>query len=300
MKSNRLKGICYLMITAIIWGGSFISQLFGGLVIGPFSFCGYRCLVGCITIFIMILVDNKLKLNKFIFFRKDENELYTIKASLWCGIFLFLAMVTQQIGVQMTDTAKSGLITSLEAIIVPILTLILYKRKIKLITWFFIILTVVGIMMLSLNSLTGINLGDIIVFISAIIYSVTVIQVQEYVLSIDPLKFSFFRFVMVGFLGFLMAVIMRENFYSIINIKNAMPSILYSGILASGVAYTFSIIGQKYSEPIIATLIMSLEGIFAAILGWIILNQSLNLIQIIGIIIAFLSIVAVQITDYNI
>lgn len=288
------------MITAIIWGGSFISQLFGGLAIGSFSFCGYRCLVGCITIFIMILVDNKLKLNKFIFFRKDENKLYTIKASLWCGIFLFLAMVTQQIGVQMTDTAKSGLITSLEAIIVPILTLILYKRKIKLITWFFIILTVVGIMMLSLNSLTGINLGDIIVFISAIIYSVTVIQVQEYVLSIDPLKFSFFRFVMVGFLGFLMAVIMRENFYSIINIKNAMPSILYSGILASGVAYTFSIIGQKYSEPIIATLIMSLEGIFAAILGWIILNQSLNLIQIIGIIIAFLSIVAVQITDYNI
>lgn len=297
MNSHRVKGICYLLITAIIWGGSFISQLFGGEAIGAFSFNGYRCVLGCITIAVMILFDSKAKVGRFIFFRDDEDVVKTIKDSTLCGVTLFLAMIIQQIGVQRTDTAKAGLITSLEVICVPILLLILYKRKIKLITWVFILTTMFGIMLLSINSLSGINDGDILVAISSVLYSITIIQVTKYVNGIDPLKFSFFRFVIVGILGFIGAMFFRERFYDIAKIKSALPSIFYSGILGTGIAYTFSIIGQHYCEPIIATLIMSLEGIFAAIFGWIILGQSLNLIQIFGILVAFISITMVQITD---
>ena len=297
MINDRIKGIMYLLITAIIWGGSFISQLFGGNVIGSFSFTGYRCILGCLTIFLMVLFDNKKRIDKLQFFRDDENKELTIKNSIICGVTLFLAMVTQQIGVEITDTAKSGLIASLEVICVPILMLILYRRKIKFITWVFILLAMFGIMMLSLNSLSGVNRGDIWVFVSTILYSITIIQVPKYVKGIDPLKFSFFRFVVVGIFGFTFAFILKEKTFNTLSIRTAMPSILYSGILGSGVAYTFSILGQQYCEPIIATLIMSLEGIFAAIFGWIILGQTLNLIQIIGIVIAFISIVVVQITD---
>ena len=299
MNSRRVKGIIYLLITAIIWGGSFISQLFGGAAIGSFSFNGYRCILGCITIFIMILYDSKKRIGKFDFFRDDEDKINTIKNSLWCGITLFLAMAIQQLGVQRTDTAKAGLITSLEVIFVPILMLILFKRKIRFITWVFICMTMFGIMLLSVNSLSGVNKGDILVFISAVLYSITIIQVAKYANGIDPLKFSFYRFVMVGIISFIFAIITRERTFDIDSIKSAMPSIIYSGILGSGVAYTFSIIGQQYSEPIIATLIMSLEGIFASIFGWLILGQSLNLIQIFGIALTFVSIVVVQITDYN-
>ena len=126
MNSNHTKGILLLLITAIIWGGSFISQLFGGSSIGAFSFNGYRCILGCITIYIMILFDNKKRIGRFCFFIFDEDKKCIIKNSFLCGITLFFAMIIQQIGVQMTDTAKAGLITSLEVICVPILMLIIY------------------------------------------------------------------------------------------------------------------------------------------------------------------------------
>ena len=297
MKNNQMKGIIYLLITAIIWGGSFISQLFGSRVLGPFAFNAYRCLFGCISVFIIIFIDNIINNRKVIFFRHDENIVLTIKNSFFCGVVLFFAMITQQLGVDLTTTAKAGLIASLEVICVPILMLILYKRIIKLITWIFIITAMIGIMMLSAGYVDGINIADVWVFISTILYSITIIQIPKYCKNIDPLKFSFFRFFIIFIISFIISLFINDNSLSIFKFKNALISILYSGILASGVAYTFQILGQKYCEPVIATLIMSLEGIFASILGWIILGQSLNLFQILGIIITFISIIFVQVTD---
>ena len=288
------------MITAVIWGGAFISQFFGGRAIGSFSFNGYRSIFGCLAIAFMIFFDNYNRVHKFIFFRKEENVKLTILNSFWCGVVLYLALITQQIGVEMTDSAKAGLIASLEVICVPIIMFIVYKRKVRLVTWIFILTALLGITMLSLNSLTGINKGDLWVLASTVLYSITIIQIPMYINSIDPLKFSFFRFVMVGLLSFICAFIFKENPFDMTKVKSAILSIIYSGVLASGVAYTFQVLGQKYCEPVIATLIVSLEGIFAAIFGWIILGQSLNIVQIIGIIITFISIVLVQITDNHV
>lgn len=297
MKKNSIKGIIYLLITAIIWGGSFISQLFGGVTIGSFAFSGYRGIFGCLTIGILILYNNIKNYKTFTFFRKDENIKSTVLGSCWCGIVLFSALITQQIGVEITDTAKSGIIASTEVIMVPIMMFLLFKRKIRPITWLFILTTMFGIMMLSMNSLSGINAGDVWVFVSTILYSFSIIQVPKYINHIDSLKFSFFRFFMVMILGFVLSFIFKEDGLNASKFKEALPSILYSGILASGVAYTLQVIGQKDCEPIVATLLMSLEGVFAAIFGWIILGQSLNPIQILGISISFISIIFVQITD---
>ena len=297
MKKNSLKGIIYLLITAIIWGGSFISQLFGGVTIGSFAFSGYRGIFGCLTIGILILYNNIKNYKTFTFFRKDEDVKSTVLGSCWCGVVLFSALITQQIGVEITDTAKSGIIASTEVIMVPIMMFLLFKRKIRPITWLFILTTMFGIMMLSMNSLSGINAGDVWVFVSTILYSFSIIQVPKYINHIDSLKFSFFRFLMVMILGFVLSFIFKEDGLNASKFKEALPSILYSGILASGVAYTLQVIGQKDCEPIVATLLMSLEGVFAAIFGWIILGQSLNPIQILGIVISFISIIFVQITD---
>ena len=228
---------------------------------------------------------------------KDEDVKSTVLGSCWCGIVLFSALITQQIGVEITDTAKSGIIASTEVIMVPIMMFLLFKRKIRPITWLFISTTMFGIMMLSMNSLSGINAGDVWVFVSTILYSFSIIQVPKYINHIDSLKFSFFRFFMVMILGFVLSFIFKEDGLNASKFKEALPSILYSGILASGVAYTLQVIGQKDCEPIVATLLMSLEGVFAAIFGWIILGQSLNPIQILGIAISFISIIFVQITD---
>lgn len=299
MKNNTYKGIILLLITAIIWGGSFISQLFGGVILGEFTFNTYRCLFGCISVFVMIVFDNIYNHRHAIFFRKDEDAFRTIKNSFFCGFVLFFAMITQQIGVQQTTTAKAGLIAGIEVICVPILMFLFYKRIIRFITWIFIVTAMIGIMMLSSGLIDGINIGDVWVFISTILYSITIIQVSKYAQNIDPYKFSFFRFFIIFLMSLVCAIVFRENSFTIAKFKQTYVSILYSGILASGVAYTFQILGQKYCEPVIATLLMSLEGIFAAVLGWIILGQKLNWFQILGIIVTFISIVFVQITDYH-
>lgn len=297
MQKNQLKGIIYLLITAIIWGGSFISQLFGGVAIGSFAFSAFRGVLGCLTIGIMIFYDNLKKEKKFTFFRKDEDIFYTIVYSFWCGIVLFSALITQQIGVERTDAAKSGIIASIEVIMVPIILFLVYKRKIRLVTWLFIFTSMLGIIMLSLNSLSGINDGDIWVFISTILYSISIIQVPKYIKKIDALKFSFFRFFVVLAFSLILSIAFKEDGFNVDKLRYAAPSILYSGVLASGVAYTLQVMGQKECEPVVATLLMSLEGVFAAIFGWIILGQSLNTFQILGILITFASIIVVQITD---
>ena len=295
---NRLKGIICLLITAIIWGGAFIAQIFGGNAVGSFSFVAFRSFVGSIFIAIFIFIDNYKKTGKIIFFRKDENKKATYNNSLKGGIVLAVAILTQQIGAEITDVAKAGFIASLEVICVPIFMMFIYKRKLSFFTWIFVFTSMVGIMLLSINSISGINIGDIYVAISTLLYSYTIIQVDIYLKTVDPLKLSFFRFIVVGIISFTIAIFVDRDTLTFKNIIEGLPSILYTGILASGVAYTLQIIGQQYCEPVIATLIMGLEGVFAAILGWIILGQSLTQIQIWGCLIALVSTSIVQVTDY--
>lgn len=298
MKQNSIKGIIFILITAIIWGGAFIAQVYGDNV-GSFLFNGYRCIFALIAVGLLIYIDNFINYKRIMFFRFTEDVKKTILNSFWCGFILFLAINAQQIGVGKTTSAKAGLIAALEAVVVPIMCLIFFKRKIKLITWFFIILSMLGTMTLSMGSIDGFNIGDFWVLISTILYSITILQIPKYCVGVDPLKFSFFRFVIVGALCFIFGYIRREPGMDISIVIKELPSILYCGIFASGVAYTLQILGQQNCEPIVATLLMSLEGVFAAIFGWILLGQSLNFIQIFGIVLSFASIVFVQITDYK-
>ena len=296
---KQIVGIIYLFITALIWGAAFVSQLLGGAELGEYSFLAYRGLFGCITIFIMIVILNLQRHKKLTFFIEGEDKKKTILNSFWCGIVLFLAMITQQIGVQRTDVAKSGIIASLEVVCVPILLMLFYGRKIKKFTWLFIFLAMFGIMMLNFGSISGLNVGDLWVFISTILYSITIIQVPKYIKDIDPLKFSFFRFVIVGIFAFILALIFKNKFMTAENLSATLPSVLFSGVMSSGIAYTFQILGQRYCEPVVATLIMGLEGVFAAIFGWLLLGQSLNFIQICGILLTFISTCIVQISDMH-
>lgn len=298
MRQNNLKGIIFILITAIIWGGAFIAQVYGANL-GPFLFNGYRCIFALIAVGLLIYIDNYFNYKIIRFFRFTEDVKKTVLNSFWCGFVLFLAINAQQIGVAKTTSAKAGLIAALEAVVVPIMCLLVYKRKIKFITWVFIILSMLGTMTLSMGSIDGFNSGDLWVLISTVLYSITILQIPKYCVDIDPLKFSFFRFVIVGVLCFIFGYIRREPGIDTNIVVKELPSILYCGIFASGVAYTLQILGQQNCEPIVATLLMSLEGVFAAIFGWILLGQSLNFIQIFGIVVSFASIVGVQLSDYK-
>ena len=294
-EKTNAKGVIMLTITAIIWGAGFVAQYLGGIHLGSFSFTAIRCLVGMFIIAIMIFCDNIVKYKTLIFFRKEENIKKTIKTSMFCGIFLFLGMTLQQIAVMQTTTAKAGFISSLTVIVVPIISLF-FSKKISKLMWFFIFTSLIGISMLNLDENIQIGIGDFICFLSTIGFSIDIIMISKNVIGIDELKFSFFRFLTVMLLNTILVFLFEE--LTLEKIFMARYAIIFSGIFVIGVAYTFQIIGEKYCDPIIATLIMSFEGMFAAVFGYFILGQKLNLIQILGAIIMTISIISVQLINF--
>lgn len=297
-KKNKILGITYLFITAIIWGGCFVPQKVGGSTVGPYLFIVYRCLIGCPVIAILIFIDTFAKTGKLSFFRDDEDVKLTIKYSFQGGILLFISMALQQAGVVFTDVAKSGLISSLEVIFVPIICMLLFKKKISLLLWIFIITSFFGIYLLSAGSISGFNFGDFLMFFSAISYAGTIVQLERNILKTDALKITFFRFVFVGIFAYIFANIFTRDLLPIKYFVAAFPSLLCCGVLSSGIAYSLQGLGQKHCDSVIAALIMGLEGVFAAIFGWIFLGESLTFVQILGCIIAIVSTSLVQLIDY--
>lgn len=293
---TEFKGVVFLSLTAIIWGSGIVGQYIGSEFLNPFAFNCFRCIVGIFAILIMILTANYIKYKKIIFFTKDENKFKIIKTSFVCGISLFLGMILQQIGVGLTEAAKASFIASLTVILVPIVTMF-FGRKIRFITWVFIITTLIGIVLLNNGASGKFNKGDIICFISTCAYTIDILQISKNAGDIDSLKFSFFRFTTVCILSFILMMIIEVP--TIQNIKSGMPAVLYTGLFSIGIAYTFQIIGQKHCDSVIATLIMSFEGMFGAIFAYIILGQKLDYIQILGCIVMTISIVLVQLTNNN-
>ena len=285
IKKNNIIGTIYLLLTAIIWGSAFVAQFTGGTQVGNFTFIFLRTFIGSITIVFMIIISNFFKYKKFIFIKNKDNLKNTIFISLKCGLLLFFSMAFQQVGVTLTDTAKSGFIASLTVICVPFLLFVLYGKRIKIKTLFFIFTTIIGIGLISLNSSHGINIGDILGIIAMFLYSITILQVTKYIKEVDALEFSLFRFLVVCVISFFATIIFEKVNLNVENLKIGFYSFMYAGIFSTGVAYSFQIIGQKYCNPVIATLLMSLEGLFAAISGWIFLGHTLNFLQIMGCII---------------
>lgn len=295
-QKTEVKGVILLSLTAIIWGSGIVGQYIGSEFLNPYAFNFFRCIVGMFAILIMILVTNYLKYKKIIFFHKDENKLKTIKISFICGISLFIGMILQQIGVEYTEAAKTSFIASLTVILVPIATMF-FGRKIRLITWVFIITTLFGITLLNNGTAGKFNKGDMICLLSTCAYTIDILQISKNATDIDSLKFSFFRFMTVCIFSLILMMIIEVP--TIESINKGMPAVLYTGLFSIGIAYTFQIIGQKYCDSVIATLIMSFEGMFGAIFAYIILGQKLNFIQIIGCIVMTISIVFVQLTNNN-
>ncbi len=290
-------GIIMLLLTAILWGTGFVAQYIGGAYLGSFSFTSLRCLVGAFFILLTIIISNVKKYKKICFFTDGENVKETLGISFLCGFFLFIAMTLQQIGVMMTTTAKAGFISSMTVVCCPII-LVAFGRKIKKETWFFIIGAVIGIWMLNINENVEIGFGDFICSVSTIFFSIDILLISKLGHKIDSLKFSFFRFIEVTAISAIIALLFER--LEINNIILGRYAILFSGIFVIGMAYTMQIIGEKHVDPIIATMIMSLEGMFATFFGFLILGQSLNFLQVAGCIVITVCIVLVQLTSNDI
>lgn len=293
--SKKVKGNFMLLLTAIIWGSAFVAQVKGMDHVGPFTFNSVRNFVATFSLMIVIffLGNNLSSSEKNTSSKKSSKEERSIliKGGIYCGIILFIASFFQQSGVQYTTAGKAGFITTLYIVIVPILGLFIGKKVDKKI-WFCVLVAAVGLYMLSIKGNFEVGKGDTLIFICAIFFSLHILVIDYFSPQVDGVKMSCIQFFVCGSLNTI-AMIFFEN-PSISDIKMALAPILYAGILSSGVGYTLQIVAQKDTDPTIASLILSLESVFAVLAGSIILSEVLSSREKIGCVLIFIAIIIAQ------
>lgn len=293
MNKSNIKGNVILMITALIWGTAFVAQSVGMDYVGPFTFITARYIVGGLFLIPCIYILNKMN-RKPVEKRSNDDKKTLMTGGLLCGTALFTASCFQQIGIQYTTVGKSGFITALYIIIVPLIG-ILFKKRVSIKVWISVIISLIGLYLLCMNESFSISRGDFLVLMCAFCFSIHILIIDKYSSLVDGVRMSCIQFFVAGMLGVIPMFIFENP--QIKEILNAWSPILYAGIMSSGVAYTLQIIGQKYTSPVLATLIMSLESVFAALSGWIILGEVLSLKEYIGCCLVFAAIILAQLPD---
>lgn len=267
MKKQILKSNILLLLTAIIWGFAFVAQRVGMKFLGPFTFNAVRFLLGSISL-IPIIMFYKSKSEE-----STNNFKNAILPGIISGIFLFLGSSFQQVGLQGTTAGKAAFITGLYIVIVPILGVFL-KKHIDINSWIGAVMAIIGLYLLCVTGGFNISYSDLLELVSAFMFSVQILLIDYFVNKVDSIKLAFYQFMTCTILSFIIAIFKESiNFHSI---TLAAVPILYGGIMSVGVAYTLQIIGQKYAEPTHASIILSMESVFASIGGFLILGEYLG------------------------
>ena len=266
-----------LIACTFIWGTTFIAQDTGMDNIGPFTFNSVRFFVGFLTVAPFVLLFEKKKVYEQI--KVKRNQFY--KLIIPVGIFLFLATALQQASLLYTDVANSAFFTIFYVPMVPIIVYFLFSEKLHWSIWPSVFACVIGGYLLSDIGDPNIRFGDSLVLVGALFWALHIIYIGKIINQFDlPFFIALLQNLVVAALSFLLAVIFEEIDFS--KIKLETFEILYAGILSGGAAFALQLFGQRNISVAPAAIVMSLEGVFAAIAAWIILNQILGLNNIIG------------------
>jgi drug/metabolite transporter (DMT)-like permease len=266
MKSSTFKSDFILLFVAVIWGFAFVAQRIGMDHVGPFTFNGLRFVLGCLSLLPIIFFQRKSTC--------VQNNNNLIKSGIISGIFLFLGISFQQVGLVYTTAGKAGFITGLYVVIVPFLNLLFKQAKTSTGTWIGAIMASVGMFLLSVTKNMNMEFGDLLVFFSAICFAFHLIIIGRLSKRFNTARLSLVQCMVCAILSLIVAVIFETFILSDI-LKIFIP-LLYGGVLSVGVAYSLQIYGQKNSPASHAAVIFSLESVFAAIGGWLILNEILS------------------------
>lgn len=287
-----------LLMTAIIWGSAFIAQSKGADVIGPFTFNTVRYALAVVALLPVIYIFSRKRNSENTVDQdipKANGTKTLIIGGVATGIALFTASSLQQYAMAFTTAAKAGFITTLYVILVPIVGIFL-KKKIRPIIWFCALLAVIGLYLLSIKPGTfSISRGDFFVLLCALAFTGHILIIDYFSPKTDGVKLSCIQFAVVSIASFV-AMMMTETFV-LSEVLDAIIPLLYTGVLSSSVGYTCQIIAQKKADPVISSLILSLESVFAAIFGALILHESMSGREITGCAIMFVAIIIAQLPE---
>ncbi|MGM9968799.1 MAG: DMT family transporter [Anaeroplasma sp.] len=290
MNKNNIIGIISLLICTIVWGSAFVAQSMAGEYIEPFYVNAIRFFIGGIVLIPLC----------FVF--KDKNKIVnkkkTITGGILVGLMLCIASNLQQIGIVKTTPGKAGFLTAMNIVFVPIISFVIYKKKINYKQIIGIILAVIGMGLLTLDNNFSINIGDLLCLGCAFFFAIHIIFVDYFSKDINSILLSMISFFVASIFSLFIALPFEK--FDLHSFYLSLPYILYLGIASCGIGYTLQIVGQKRITEVKATLLLSLEAVFSVIFSFLILKQMLEVQEIIGCFIMLIGVIIVQIADIKI
>lgn len=288
-----------LLLAAMIWGMAFVAQSSAADSVGAFTFNAARSLVAAIFLF-ALLTGRRIN-------QKAPDRRPTAQATkpvliggVLCGIILFFAVNLQQFGIAVypdgvAASGRAGFLTTIYVVMVAFCALFSGK-KLHPAVLLAAVVCIVGMYMLCLSGgFSGFYLGDVLVLACAACFTAYILVIDHYA-KLDSLKLSCIQFAVCGILSLVAMVIVEKPTMN--GLLAAWLPILYTGILSSGVGYTLQMVGQKYAAPAVASIVMSLESVFAALAGWMILNERLSSHELLGCGLVFLAVILAQLTEF--
>lgn len=286
---KQLSGVIALSGATVIWGSAFIAQSVGMDKIGPFTFQAVRCFLAVVFLFPASALFSKGKP-----FWKSWADPALWRSGIICGLALFAASSLQQIGLVYTDAGKAGFLTAMYIVFVPFLGLFLGQKpgRNALLS---LIPAIVGLYLLSCTSVSGINKGDVLLLLCAVAFSVQILLIDRHCAGLDGLKLNCIQALVAAVLSVPWALLTETVDAS--RIASCWLPLGYAGVLSMGVAYTLQIVGQKRVAPSAAALLMSLESVFAALFGWLLLHETMTRAELLGCVLVFAAVVISQLPE---
>lgn len=278
--SKQLRGSLILLVASVIWGFAFVAQSEGMNSVGPFTFQASRMLLAFVVLCPAAAMIHAVR-------RKRDGAVphaffspKLILSAMISGVFLFIASTFQQVGMLYTSVGHAGFLTALYLLIIPVLGLF-FGKKVSLRIWLCIALALVGLWLLCMTSEGfSMGLGDVLMLFAALFFSFQIMSLDILSKNFDGVQYSAIQMLTAGILSLVCTLIFETP--TIEGIGAAALPIAYAGIMSCGVAYTFQIIGQKHTHPTVASIIMSLEGVFAVLGGALMLSQVPSAFEFIG------------------
>ena len=287
-RSREIISTLLLLLTAMIWGAACVAQSVGADNVGAFTFLASRSWLAGVALLPQVAVMRQ-KTGRPSAGSSDRRTLVT--GGLLCGFFLFIASAAQQIGIATTTTAKAGFLTALYVIIVPILSIVVRKR-VPVRVWISALIAVTGLYLLCMKGRFSLEAGDAMELLCAFLFACHIMIIDRFSPKTDGVAMSCIQFFACALFSTVCALLFEHPQWA--QIRAALLPILYAGIFSSGVGYTLQIISQKNLHPTVASITMSLESVFSAVFGWILLHQALNGREILGCLLMFSAIILAQ------
>ncbi len=287
---QQTQGTLALLLGTFIWGMAFIAQSVGMNLIGPFTFQAIRCLLGVLFLFpVTILFDRKIGVKESL--KKWKNPTLWISGII-CGVALFIATSLQQVGLVYTTPGKAGFLTAMYIVLVPILGIFVH-RKPGINALFSVILALIGLYLLSLTNISNVNIGDLFMIGCAFAFAVQILLIDRFAQQLDGLRLNCVQALVVSILS-VPGILLNQETIEMNTILSCWLPLCFAGILSMGVGYSLQIVGQKRLEPTAASLIMSLESVFSALGGWLLLRNTMTPAELTGCALVFAGVIVSQ------